>query len=941
MNESKFLKTILKGKKSFTIKILVTFLITGNIGYGVEVDNSNTTSTTKQLLSSLTEIRTSVISKVNYTQIQDIDTGIYYDLSNLTDNMKVEMLNFQINSGSLSIGNQNKKYDLEFIGIEGLNNKNQVRFDPISLVDCSTRQGKKTFELYGNNLKLAFVENSFANRAYLILNEGKRTGNNILHINADNMLELTFDATNIKEKAFAVYSLGDGYNDPDKNLVNLNGKDILIQVLNARAEVKGLYAGEYGQIRINNTNNLGEHLLIDITSKNNTQQINGAVGIQVDAGANIDIKSKNNIIKVESELNAVGILGSGLNSNINLKGESTVIDILDKNSTASVSKAVGIEAIEKTNISIENTKTISIISEANQHSAYGIKADKEGKVDLKAQTISIKTSSNNPHYRASTGIYTDNNGFVNLKGGVIIKDNKPHTDYHFAIYNKKGIIQINNELEDVPIDITGHIVTSEKGKTTINFKGSNSIFIGQKTTSTKGESNLSFLDGSLWKNKYDSQVTNLTLKNSIIDMSQDGKQTLTIENMSGNNGRLIMDISGNNLETDFLQLNSADKKQNHILDVSDKSIPLLNSYNFNNGAIHFANDKSGKITFEGGNISNISNIFNYNIKIENGTNGNKEDWFVTGIEKTEIGETTKTIIDSAAFLYSSAISRSELDSIHKRLGEIRSYEKENGIWLRLKSGEIEYEKNSINKFKNNYNMLQVGYDKKYNLTENKMFTGFAISKREDDVKFNTAGKGDSENIGLSLYTSYLNEDNYYIDLVGKISYLDMKYNTYTLHKNNILESKGKYNTWTKALSLEIGKRYEFNSYFFTPNFQLNYTYIDNLEYITNGGIKVTQDNIHSLIGKSGIKLGKQFKRSSHFIKLDFLGELNGDYKISAKGNDTTYLKEVNGNDSWLEVGVGGDFKVNENTNVYYELVKTFESDYETNWEGGIGFRINF
>ncbi|OFL94144.1 autotransporter outer membrane beta-barrel domain-containing protein [Fusobacterium sp. HMSC073F01] len=610
-------------------------------------------------------------------------------------------------------------------------------------------------------------------------------------------------------------------------------------------------------------------------------------------------------------------------------------------STASISKAVGIEAIEKANISIENTKNINIISKADQHSAYGIKADKESTVDLKAQTIYIETSSNNPHYRASTGIYADNNSSVNLKGGVVIKDNKPHTDYHFAIYNKKGIIQINNELENVPVDITGHIVTSAKGKTTINFKGNNSIFIGQKTTSAKGESNLSFLDGALWKNKYDSQVTNLTLKNSIVDMSQEGKQILTIENISGNNGRIIMDISGNDLETDFLQLNSADKKQNHILDVSDNSIPLLTSYDFNNGAIHFANDKSGEVTFEGGNVSNISNVFNYNVKVENGTNGNKEDWFVTGIEKTEIGETTKTIIDSAAFLYNSAVARMEVDSIHKRLGEIRNYEKNNGVWVRLLSGEMEYDKSSINRFKNDYNMLQVGYDRKHNLEGSKIFTGFAVSKRNSNIDFRNNGKGDSENIGFSLYASYVGDTDTYIDLIGKFSHIDTSYKTYNFFNNEIQESKGDYKTWAKTLSIEVGKKIDYNSYFLIPKIQLNYTYVSNLDYTTNGGIKVEQNSIHSLIGKTGINIGKTFEKSSHFMKFDILGEVNGDYRVNAKGKDTTYTKKVNGNDSWIEVGLGGDFNISETTNIYYEITKSLGSDYETNWEGTIGFRINF
>lgn len=416
---------------------------------------------------------------------------------------------------------------------------------------------------------------------------------------------------------------------------------------------------------------------------------------------------------------------------------------------------------------------------------------------------------------------------------------------------------------------------------------------------------------------------------------------MTIENISGNNGRIIMDISGNDLETDFLQLNSADKKQNHILDVSDNSIPLLTSYDFNNGAIHFANDKSGEVTFEGGNVSNISNVFNYNVKVENGTNGNKEDWFVTGIEKTEIGETTKTIIDSAAFLYNSAVARMEVDSIHKRLGEIRNYEKNNGVWVRLLSGEMEYDKSSINRFKNDYNMLQVGYDRKHNLEGSKIFTGFAVSKRNSNIDFRDNGKGDSENIGFSLYASYVGDTDTYIDLIGKFSHIDTSYKTYNFFNNEIQESKGDYKTWAKTLSIEVGKKIDYNSYFLMPKIQLNYTYVSNLDYTTNGGIKVEQNSIHSLIGKTGINIGKIFEKSSHFMKFDILGEVNGDYRVNAKGKDTTYTKKVNGNDSWIEVGLGGDFKISETTNIYYEITKSLGSDYETNWEGTIGFRINF
>lgn len=254
---------------------------------------------------------------------------------------------------------------------------------------------------------------------------------------------------------------------------------------------------------------------------------------------------------------------------------------------------------------------------------------------------------------------------------------------------------------------------------------------------------------------------------------------------------------------------------------------------------------------------------------------------------------------------------------------------------------MEYSKNSINKFKNSADMLQIGYDKKHNLNGNKVFTGFAVSKRDSDIDFKNNGKGDSQNVGVSLYASYVGREKQYIDLVGKFSRIDTSYKTYSSFENTIQESKGKYDTWARTLSVESGKKYELDSYFIVPNVQLNYTYVRDIDYTTNGGLKVKQDSIHSIIAKTGVNIGKTFEKSSHFLKLDVLGEVNGDYRINVKGNDATYCEKVNGNDSWIEIGIGGDFKINETMNIYYEITKSYGSDYEINWEGNLGFRINF
>ena len=55
---------------------------------------------------------------------------------------------------------------------------------------------------------------------------------------------------------------------------------------------------------------------------------------------------------------------------------------------------------------------------------------------------------------------------------------------------------------------------------------------------------------------------------------------------------------------------------------------------------------------------------------------------------------------------------------------------------------------------------------------------------------------------------------------------------------------------------EVGKRYELDkNWYIEPQAQLQYTYINSTDYTTNQMTKVDLDEIHSLIGRAGIKLG--------------------------------------------------------------------------------------
>lgn len=540
-------------------------------------------------------------------------------------------------------------------------------------------------------------------------------------------------------------------------------------------------------------------------------------------------------------------------------------------------------------------------------------------------------------------IYNVNKGNTTLNGGTNIYSDK------YAIFNTGG---------NVLIEDTGY---TKKIQGTINSKGVTSILLdtndsyleGATYKSDGGIFDLGLKNKAVWYVLSASGVSKLDMENGIVDMTQNHKgetvdesQYVLIDNATGSGGTYILDISPEDKDqsmtkTDGIYITKADAPQNNYVQAGKTSINGLVNHDFsdkeNSSIMIGASDKN--VTFEGKEFSDISNVYDYTLSIEENVHGEEETeniWYVTGINKKE-GEVVEKVEEDLTLNYmNAALSRLEVDTIHKRLGEIRDYTSENGVWARIVSGEMEHDKSS-GKFKNDYNMLQVGYDKRKETEKGSVFTGFAVHKRDGKTDFRN-GDGKNHNIGISMYKSFAYNDNSYTDIILKYSHLDNDYKSYT-ENNQKLEAD--YNTWAGSLSLEHGKKYEKNAWYVTPHVQMNYTYVKGADYSMNSGVRVEQRDIKSLIGRAGIYAGHDFKKSSHFVKAGVLHEFAGEYGAKITGEDASLNKKYSGRDTWVEVGIGGQFKVGKTgtTHLYYDVEKTFESDFETNWQASVGVRI--
>ena len=654
--------------------------------------------------------------------------------------------------------------------------------------------------------------------------------------------------------------------------------------------------------------------------------------VVIEDGGNITASGENS--------NFVVGLSNNNNGNIEIKDRGKIVSIL--NSTGQKDNVFGINNMGNSTVNIGKNSEISALGkDLNQIVAMHNK-------DLSSITIedgSTITASGTGTNQIVAAIWNEN-GNIKLNGGTDISSDG------YAVYNESGRASINDEGYSKKIQGDIRVIGTD-AVTSILLDTDDSYLEGGSSKGNGGVFNFGLKNNAVWYVPQNSEVTNFDIENGIVDMTQNqkgeivtGKQILSIDNTKGNGGIYIMDISPEDRDqtgdkTDSIYIEKADAAQKNYIQAGKTSIVGLISHDFSDkekSAILIGSaDKN--VTFEGTQLTDTASIYDYVLSLEENIYGEtdaKNTWYVTGVEKQE-GEVIKNIENAITLSYMSAVSsRSELNSVHKRLSEVHYGASENGTWAGTSGGQIEHNKSS-EKFKNEYKALQVGYDKRKETEKRSTFTGIAVHRKDGKTDFKN-GDGKNYDIGISLYKSFVMQDNSYANLVVKYSYIKNEHKNYT---NDKQEMKTEYNTWSGSISFEYGKKYEKNNWYITPQTQMDYTFVKGADYTMNSGIKVEQKNTNSLIGRAGLYAGYDFERSSHFIKTGILQEFSGDYGARITGVDTKINKKYKGKDTWLEAGIGGYFKVGKTgtTNIYYGIEKTYGNKFERNWEISLGLRI--
>ena len=289
-----------------------------------------------------------------------------------------------------------------------------------------------------------------------------------------------------------------------------------------------------------------------------------------------------------------------------------------------------------------------------------------------------------------------------------------------------------------------------------------------------------------------------------------------------------------------------------------------------------------------------------------------------------------------------ATARLEIDSLNKRLGELRQNQQQNGLWIRYKGGEMESDNGSY--FKNLYSFWQLGYDNKEESEQSVWTRGIAAHYMRGNADF-TYGTGDNKSYGGSLYAAWNRpEKQDYLDLVLKYSRHESDFNYRNVYGNmGVADSS----TWSISASAEYGREISLGeSSFIEPQAQLVYTRLDEARYTTSSGLRVRQNDIDSVIGRVGLRGGYRFEErpdSDIYVKLDLLHEFAGDRDVTVWGKDASMTVREGGSDSWINYGIGTNIHLTQNNNsrLYVDLERSAGGDIDMNWQVNAGFRMEW
>ena len=449
--------------------------------------------------------------------------------------------------------------------------------------------------------------------------------------------------------------------------------------------------------------------------------------------------------------------------------------------------------------------------------------------------------------------------------------------------------------------IDGNIRAGGSGDVNVAFNGEDSLFKGAVLTEGSGETTIQMTGGAKWVAEGSSVVSNLKLEDSTIDMTG-ATGDIDVVNLEGTSATLLMSVdndAGFNAQGGSNTLSITAVAQENADEVTQEEASAL--------------------------VERITGVTDKSATVKEGMYNGAMTVAADGVVATETNSIMSNTLDlaSAAPL---AMNRLLMNDVRKRMGDLRAAEGTHGVWARYDGGKLSGERG----LENDFTTVQVGIDTVPVADAPRFGVAFAYTTSEADMM---RGSADMDAFSLAFYGTKMYDNGMFVDVIGRMATAD----------TDIVvdgDKKGSMDNVALSLSGELGWRFDVtDKFYFEPQAELTYTYV-NADKLALGGSSYEFDSVDSLMGRVGFAAG--FKCPNNFgdvyVRASAVHEFLGDSAVTG-GNGT--IHEVDGEDTWVEFGIGGQFNINKNTYVYADVERTDGAKLEEDWRANVGVRFAF
>lgn len=534
----------------------------------------------------------------------------------------------------------------------------------------------------------------------------------------------------------------------------------------------------------------------------------------------------------------------------------------------------------------------------------------------------------------------------------------------------------------------GDIDVSSKGSLTPKFYVANNAIFTPNTTSGS-DIDLTLKAGGKLVLENDFALENLTIQKStsqadtylantkdiastIVDLATGGEEylnlsrntarTLTITNLTLNgdgkgNALLRVYSGGESANTDKVAVTTLTNSSNLSID-TQVFLPLaLIGQDLSSKNLVIFSTTSGGENLELVSKETKTGFATYTAEITKDTsagNGNV-NW--------SLGRLKNVKVASGSIDFSNAILplnytnwNSNINSLNKRMGELRDNPYNQGVWARVFTGE---QTNSQGNTQINmgYLTLQGGYDYGIDLDNAKNYIGIAVSYGMSSAKsekfydiFNTAYEYDakSNNVEVGLYNSYVQNSGLYTDSIFKFSYITSDFDGINADSANT-----KVSNYALSFGQEVGYRLKFGDkqdWYFDPQAEIVFGYFSETNFDQSFEQQVLNSSLNALFlarARLGADLAYNLKTDKGIY--DFRAGLsyvydyaNGDAKYEILNSSIASAQNcVVTSDQRLVLNVGTNMQINDEVRLYVDFETSFLGEIQTKYQVNAGVRYSF